>query len=329
MLSFRRLSQATLWICVASGFSGFAAPGIAGAMRYEVAGPADIRPFDLEEHFRPSSVYHKDKETGQLLDANNQVVVVPEGSNEQNFTKAWNEAGTIVGVSFFGANDRVGFIYQNGSMTYTDPKVGRIEQAGFAINDSGQVVGGGYYGGSFLYDHGVKTSLGDIPGSEFNSTVATDINNSGVIVGRRESIWQPNSFAFVYENGKMDNLEQITSGLGGNSLNQALAITDDGWILASAWDKVKYFESKNIWLKPLANSDTSSTTDPESPPSSVIDTTDGGFWTSPTEIPGLNENNSSGTSPTGYSPPPVPVPEPATYMIWAGVATLLVLRARR
>lgn len=316
----------------------------AGVMRYEVAGPSDIRPFDLAEHFRPSSVYHKDPETGQLLDANNQAVNLPPWSfTDQNYVQAWNRSGTIVGESFFDANDRVGFLYQNGTMTYTDPKVGRIEQQIMAINDLGQAVGGGYYGGAFLYDHGVKKSLGDLPGLTFNDTIATDINHSGLIVGQLASSWA-NSTTFVYQDGAMQDLNQVTDGLNGLVMHQALAVTDDGWILASAWDKTNFDSNRQIWLKPLATSDTGSTSgqtptnstsqtsDPgnnATPASSVIDTTSGGFWTTSTNTPSLSDTNSSNATTTPVTSAPVPVPEPATWLIWAGAAALLALKARR
>ena len=301
-------------------------------MRYEVAGPSDIRPFDLNEHFRPSSVYHKDAETGQLVDANNQAVNLPPYSNtDQSFVLAWNRSGSIVGESFFDADDRVGFLYQNGTMTYTDPKVGTIEQSSTAINDSGQIVGGGYYGGAYLIDHGVKRSLGELPGSTFNSTIATDINNSGVIVGITTIC---PSYAFVYLNEKMMDLSQVTSGLNGWGIDKAYAVTDDGWILAESWDNQMNGSKNIIWLKPLENTDSSSsassgaTTQPD-PPSTVVDTTSGGFWTTSTQTTSLNDTAASATPTTTVTPAPVPVPEPATYLIWAGLATILYMKASR
>ena len=333
MQAFRKIHKAWLCRALALIFANVGYTSVeASTMRYEVAGPSDIRPFDLDEHFRPSSVYHKDAETGQLVDANNQPVNLPPYSNtDQSFVYAWNQSGSIVGESFFDANDRVGFLYQNGTMTYTDPKVGRIEQSSRAITDSGQIVGGGYYGGAYLIDHGVKKSLGDLPGSTFNSTIATDINNSGVIVGN--TAYNP-SYAFDYLNEKMMDLSQVTSGLNGWGIDKAYAVTDDGWILAESWDKQMNGSKNSIWLKPLENTDSSSsassgaTTQPD-PPSTVVDTTSGGFWTTSTQTTSLNDTAASATPTTTFTPAPVPVPEPTTYLIWAGLATILYMKASR
>ena len=335
MQALRKIHKA--WLCkvLALIFANVGYTSVeASTMRYEVAGPSDIRPFDLDEHFRPSSVYHKDAETGQLVDANNQAVNLPPWSpTDQNWVLAWNRSGSIVGESYLDANNRVGFLYQNGTMTYTDPKVVGLEQSSTAINDSGQIVGGGHFGGSYLIDHGLKRSLDGLPGSIFTiqSTIATDINNSGVIVGNTASC---PSYAFVYLNEKMMDLSQVTSGINGWGIDKAYAVTDDGWILAESWDKQMNGSKNSIWLKPLENTDSSSsassgaTTQPD-PPSTIVDTTSGGFWTTSTQTTSLNDTAASATPTTTVTPAPVPVPEPATYLIWAGLATILYMKASR
>jgi hypothetical protein len=151
-----------------------------------------------------------------------------------------------------------------------------------------------------------------------------------VIVGNTDG--NP-SYAFVYLNEKMMDLSQVTSGLNGWGIDKAYAVTDDGWILAESWDKQMNGSKNSIWLKPLENTDSSSsassaTTQPD-PSSTVVDTTSGGFWTTSTQTTSLNDTAASATPTTTFTPAPVPVPEPTTYLIWAGLATILYMKASR
>ncbi|HTU89209.1 MAG TPA: hypothetical protein VMF69_03850 [Gemmataceae bacterium] len=97
------------------------------------------------------------------------------------------------------------------------------------VNNSGQAVGvygedGG--GSAFLYSNGQFIDLG----LGTNST-ANAINNEGVIVGQ-----EGNGASFVYTNGVATNLQSVLSGNSGFTLTDAIAINDNGQILATATD---------------------------------------------------------------------------------------------
>lgn len=306
----------------------------AGVMQYEVAGPSSIRDFNLEEHFRPSSIYHYlDSKT--LLDSNGQKVPIPQTRfSSENYPTAWNQAGEIVGKSYFGGNEQVGFIYKNGEITYFEPKQGIIAQGANAINNVGQVVGGGWPLGSqlaYLYSNGVKTNLGGLPGG--GTSIANDINDAGVVVG--QSLFCGDRFykakGYVVKDGVMSDLNDVTSGLDGLNVNNTLAITSDGWIYATVAKSSpgttdeRYRE--NLWLKPVVNEAVVTSTDSSSsttPATTVIDTTSGGFWTTPTDTQSLNVPAISSGRSNVFTPQPAPVPEPATYLIWGSLALCLI-----
>ena len=122
----------------------------AGVMRYDVAGPSSIRDFNLEEHFRPSNVYHYSPNDNQVvLDSNGLEVPIPQEVSptawiSNNYALAWNKAGDIVGASFFHLNDNVGFLFENSDIKYFEPKNRGVSQRAMAINDLDQVVGGSW-----------------------------------------------------------------------------------------------------------------------------------------------------------------------------------------
>ena len=247
-------------------------------MQYEVAGPSSIRDFNLEEHFRPSSVYHYSPSDNRILfDSNEQKVPIPQEVTptawiSNNFAVAWNKAGDIVGDSFFYADSGVGFLYKNGEATYFEPKILRTYQLPRAINELGQVVGVGesnlWVGNAYLFANGVKTNLGGLPGA--GQSTANDINNAGTIVGwsKRNYPLDPSSDylkGFVVQDGKMFDLNTVTRGLDGWNINEGLAVTEDGWIYAAVdkWnpaDRSVPFKD-NFWLKPLDPSATDNTSD--------------------------------------------------------------------
>lgn len=346
MTFFSRTFVVAGLISIAGFFCGNQTSLWAGVMQYEVAGTGSVRDFNLEEHFRPSSVYHygfNDNMTFidnmKLLDSNGQVVPIPQTRfTNMNYPIAWNQAGDIVGKSYWGANENVGFLYKNGEITYIEPKTGMISQGARAINDLGQIVGGGWPigGNAYLYSNGVKTDLGGLQGSWLS--IANDINNTGLIVG--ESLYSGSlthdAKGFVVQNGTMSDLNQVTAGLDNWVIRDALAVTSDGWIYATAskstpgTDDQKYTD--NLWLKPVASTDSTnaSTGTSSSSTSTVIDSTSGGFWTTSTNTPSLNDpTTSSSTGGSPVSPAPVPVPEPATVIIWGSLATLLVWKRLR
>ena len=104
-----------------------------------------------------------------------------------------------------------------------------------SINDSGQIVGisdnvAGIYRG-FLYSNGTMQDLGCLP--NFGSSEAIDINASGQVVGMLGD-WTTNPYtlhAFIDENGQMEDLNTLTTNLGGWVLQTAEAINDSGQIV--------------------------------------------------------------------------------------------------
>lgn len=305
----------------------------AGQMQYEVAGTESVRPFDLNEHFRPSSAYHYLNIWDRtLLDPNGNLVNLPTGPDFRNIPMAWNKAGDIVGQSYFGGGQQVGFLYKNGEITYFEPREGMVAQGATAINNLDQVVGGGwpFFGNAYLYSGGIKTDLGGIGGS---ISIANDINDSGVIVG--ESLtggsYVHGAKGFVIKDGIMSDLNQVTLGLGDWYIRNPLAVTSDGWIYATVnkstpgTDDQIYID--NLWLKPVVSDTGSTPTDSSSTTTStstVIDTTSGGFWTTSTDTPSLNGPATNTGGGSVVSPQPAPVPEPATYLIWGSLAIFLI-----
>ncbi|MDB5319473.1 MAG: exported protein of unknown function [Phycisphaerales bacterium] len=109
------------------------------------------------------------------------------------------------------------------------------------INNAGHIVGtaelpydsvkGGYPTRAFIYDHGKLTSLpGLIPGGD---TQAHDINNADVIAGNAE-IAAGDSTAFLFADGKMQDLQDSLPNDTPWLLSDALAVNDAGLVLARA-----------------------------------------------------------------------------------------------
>ena len=110
---------------------------------------------------------------------------------------------------------------------------------GTAMNESGQVAGTGPVtpGGpphALLYSRGVVTDLGTLPGA--TSTVVTDINRKGQVVGYAGEETEPFSgrftsvHGFIYTNGSLQDLGTL---VGGNYVFTR-AINDDGTVIGQA-----------------------------------------------------------------------------------------------
>jgi probable HAF family extracellular repeat protein len=154
-----------------------------------------------------------------------------------------NDSGVVVGFAR-NANGQGGigtthpYAYSNGVMTDLG-LMGGDEGGATAINNAGDIVGtiqtgNGLGKNAFLYSDGVMHDIGSLGGVY---SIASDINALGQIVGRTTVTQDPipNFFrAYLYENGKMQDLNSMVSGIDGWNLDGAYAINDSGQILAFA-----------------------------------------------------------------------------------------------
>ena len=164
-----------------------------------------------------------------------------------------NAEGVVVGTSTLGepSYDIQAFIYEYEEMT----SLGSLDDTGYsearAINDSNQVVGnsltksGSYH--AFLYEEGEMHDIGSIEGDSF----AYDINNNGQIVGsHRSHLLEGNGLAYLYENKKMKNLNDLLAEKDKAkwNLTEAFGINDRGQIVG--WGKLDKKDHAYL-LKPV------------------------------------------------------------------------------
>jgi probable HAF family extracellular repeat protein len=125
----------------------------------------------------------------------------------------------------------------------TLPSPFNLSSNALGINNHSQVVGYStsrcghhlFCGHAFLYDQGVMTDLGVLPGG--NASIATAINEAGQVVGY--SYTTSNTFppsnpprhAFLYESGVMIDLGALTSN---PDISEAAAINNRGQIVGSS-----------------------------------------------------------------------------------------------
>ena len=106
---------------------------------------------------------------------------------------------------------------------------------GSAINDAGWVTGYGFTGGgrahAFLYD---GTSMTDLTPAA-SSSAAYDINDLGEVVGTVDDR------AFLYANGKMIDLNALVDPAADLLLTSAIAINNQGQVLAKSCDRAGVF----------------------------------------------------------------------------------------
>jgi len=118
------------------------------------------------------------------------------------------------------------------------------------VNESGQVVGwmgGTHDSHAFIWDDGVVTDLGVIPGGD--SSQALGINNTGLVVGRgsipKEGFTFGVSRGFVLDNGSMTVIEPLDGFL----TTQAVDVNDSGVVVgwSSQTDDSQYEKSAFVW----------------------------------------------------------------------------------
>jgi probable HAF family extracellular repeat protein len=98
----------------------------------------------------------------------------------------------------------------------------------FGVNDSDQVVGGGFSGGiAFIWENGVLRPLGVLPGH--TSSRASDINESGQVVGT--SSGPAGSRAFIWTNAS--GMQALPGTLGGTR-SEAWGINESGDVVGAS-----------------------------------------------------------------------------------------------
>lgn len=166
---------------------------------------------------------------------------------------AVNNSGIIVGASSYGIYSNGGTTYvtsgmhavkwQNGAITDLGGLGGAEYSAAYAVNASGDVVGGsradqtsGAPTHAFLYSSGSMTDLGTLPGDSGSS--ANSINDGGAIVGTSQG--DTATRAFLVENGHMYDLNSLIDPasplLGVVSLKEAVGVNASGWIAVNGTD---------------------------------------------------------------------------------------------
>jgi probable HAF family extracellular repeat protein len=164
---------------------------------------------------------------------------LPAPYNLYGEARAINDAGVVVGYSGSPAGDS-GFVRgADGTLTAVSHDNPALPYSyAWDLNNAGQVVGEGFtsagdYRG-FLWADGNAIDLGTLP--QMGSSEAYGVNSAGAVVGRAE---QPDGTpgstrAFLYRDGRMQDLNALIPADSGWLVTEAHAINDRGAIAAEA-----------------------------------------------------------------------------------------------
>ena len=193
---------------------------------------------------------------------------VPDGYSDisaEGITAAGNIFGNCWQTPERGGNEQL-FIYdtRTGKITALDLPSIYSEVRATQGNDQGQMVGMGRTTNSFhaiLWTKKRTIDLGALP--NFEESMGQGINNRSEIVGTcfpQDSpvrtylqkyfhfLRRPDSCAFVYQNGKMQNLNEMIPGDSGWVLEEARSINDSGQIVGQG---LQHGQMRAFLLTPL------------------------------------------------------------------------------
>lgn len=150
-----------------------------------------------------------------------------------------NNSGFVTGSSFLqiGPVDTMhAFVWDPTANIMIDPGtlglIDRTYSQGYGINDAGQVTGVSD-SHAFTWDPttGIMNNLGTLGGS---SSSGSGINNLGQVTGSSSIAGDSVSHAFVYDNGKMYDLNSFVMTLSLNEYLQSASINNLSQIVASS-----------------------------------------------------------------------------------------------
>lgn len=153
-----------------------------------------------------------------------------------------NSHGQSVGRAAASNGDTHAVQWQNGRIFDLGTSSGH-EAGAVAINDQGQIAGYAalkrfQYRHAMLWQTGNRRDLGTLPGDTDSQAAA--INNRGQIVGYSEKIIYAPSLrgfpppAFLWQNGKISDLNRFLTPRSGWRLERAQGINDRGQIIGDA-----------------------------------------------------------------------------------------------
>jgi probable HAF family extracellular repeat protein len=173
----------------------------------------------------------------------------PFGNDPDSAATGINDRGQVIGISG-RCGTAVGdlsaihaVLWENGKVTDLGNIGGHAWNTPMAINNRGQIAGfadvkGDDHGNNpnfhaFLWtkEHGMQ-NLHALPGDALSE--ALGINEAGQVVGVSYAAGFANPRAFIYENGKMTDLNKLISVNSGLTLQVAQDINDEGVIIGQA-----------------------------------------------------------------------------------------------
>jgi probable HAF family extracellular repeat protein len=165
---------------------------------------------------------------------------------------AINDSGQVAGAFFNAANTvQRAFIYDVSGVTDLGT-LGGLQSAAIGINGSGEVVGWSLTAGNathgFIYNGITMTDIGTLNGG---TTKAQGINDSGQVVGFSASANVYGQSAFIYQDGVMTDLNTLIDPASGMQIIDAYAVSNTGYIVASAYMVGNPSQGAAVLLAPL------------------------------------------------------------------------------